>query len=131
MEVFSRIRWANLGRALAVIAAVGIVVALGPGLLERPKPPPLAANIGLTGAAKPPKSGGGAAFVPHTGTNGAQGRRHGPKPRKHHEPSPPHRPHPGRRHHHHHAAAPPPPTPTPTPPPPSPTSPAPAPPPAP
>src|SRR3954451_25098417 len=124
MEVFSRIRWANLGRALAVIAAVGIVVALGPGLLERPKPPPLAANIGLAGAAKPPKSVGGAAFVPHTGTNGAQGRRNGPKARKPHRPTPPRRPHPGRHHHNrheHHAPAPTPPTPTPTPPPPSPT----------
>src|SRR4051794_2997832 len=90
MEVLSRIRWANLGRALAVIAAVGIVAALGRALLERPNPPPLAANMGFRGSVEPPKSGGGAAFVPHTETNGAQGRRSRLRPRNPHTPPPPH-----------------------------------------
>src|SRR3954471_4218050 len=99
MEVFSRIRWGNLGPVLAVIAAVVVIVAVGPGLFERPKPPPLAANIGLRGAAEPPKRGPRVAFLSHTERKATQAARNAARPPKPHRPSPPHRSHPGRHHH--------------------------------
>src|SRR5437764_85363 len=98
MEVARRIRWANLGRVVAVIAAVGVVVAVGPGLLERPKPPPLATNIGLRGSAEPSKSSERARFLPHTETKLARERGRPSKDPKPHRSAPPHRSHKRRRH---------------------------------
>src|SRR3954452_1406896 len=68
MEGLRRVRWTNLARVAGVVGAVVVIVAVGPGLLERPKPPPLAENIGLAGAAKPSNRPRIGAFVSHTET---------------------------------------------------------------
>src|SRR5437762_11940125 len=66
MEGLRRVRWTNLGRVAAVVGAGVVIVAVGPGVLERPKPPPLAENIGLAGAAKPSNRAGIGALRVHS-----------------------------------------------------------------
>src|SRR3954447_22938694 len=47
----TRIRWQNLAKlAGGVVTGIALVVGL-PALLERPKPPPLPPDVGLTGVA--------------------------------------------------------------------------------
>lgn len=43
----TRIRWSSLGRLVAGLGAGGLVIAVVPGLLERPEAPPLPADVGL------------------------------------------------------------------------------------
>jgi neural Wiskott-Aldrich syndrome protein len=49
----SRIRWRNVGRLAAGVAGGGVLLIVGPGLLDPPEPPPLPADVGLaTGASE-------------------------------------------------------------------------------
>jgi hypothetical protein len=47
MASLSRIRWSSLGRPIAAALAMIVAIALLPGLLAAPEPPPLPADIGL------------------------------------------------------------------------------------
>src|SRR6476660_1843862 len=73
----TRIRWTNVARLAAGAIACTALVAGVPALLERPKPPPLPDDIGLTQARHAP---------PPTPTGSPRGRDHA-KPR--HEENPP------------------------------------------
>ena len=88
----TRIRWTNVARlAAAAIGCTALVMGL-PALLERPKPPPLPEDIGLTQARHAP---------PPTPTGSPRGRDHAkprheedpPRPQAHHDRPEPQRPH--------------------------------------
>jgi hypothetical protein len=51
MASLSRIRWSSLGRPIAAALATIVAIALLPGLLAPPEPPPLPADVGLPRAA--------------------------------------------------------------------------------
>ena len=44
----TRIRWKNVGRLVAGLGTGGLLIAVVPGLLEPPEPPPIPADVGLT-----------------------------------------------------------------------------------
>src|SRR5436189_1089196 len=129
MGTGTRIRWQNVAKVAAGLAAcVALVIGL-PAFLERPEPPPLPADVGLThvgGGAPVASLSSARATSRHPKSRPAHKRERDVRPKRPHEPKPaPKHRKPGRPEH---SAAPQPtPVAVPAPPPPAPSPPTPAP----